>query len=62
MQMLDEDQGQLTPQSMIHAIRNLPFQKLPSQSYIPGLLDGLDVVVDRARALMATKPTVPAAE
>jgi predicted glycosyltransferase len=62
VQMLDEDQGQLTPQSMIHAIRNLPFQKLPSQSYIPGLLDGLDVVVERARALMATKPTVPAAE
>lgn len=56
VQMLDEDCGELTPQFMIRAIRNLPTQNLPSQSYIPELLDGLDRVIERSHALMAKAP------
>lgn len=50
--MLDEWRDGLTPQSMIAAIKNLPKQNKPSKAGADGLLDGLDVVVDRANALM----------
>ena len=56
VQMLDEDCAELTPQFMIRAIRNLPTQNLPSQSFIPELLDGLDRVIERSQALMAKAP------
>jgi hypothetical protein len=50
--MLDETRDGMTPQAMIAAIRALPDQPPPSKAGADGLLDGLDVVVDRARALM----------
>ncbi len=50
---LDEFRDGLTPQSMIAAIRGLPSQQRPSQAGADGLLDGLDVVIDRARRLMS---------
>ncbi|MEP2030693.1 MAG: hypothetical protein ABJI96_18515 [Paracoccaceae bacterium] len=57
VQMLDEDCGELTPAAMISAIRALPSQNLPSQSISAGLLDGLEKVIERSQALMATVPT-----
>lgn len=50
--MLDEWRDGLTPDAMIAAIRNLPNQNKPSEAGADGLLDGLDVVVERARGLM----------
>jgi predicted glycosyltransferase len=52
VRMLDETRDGMTPQAMVAAIRNLPSQGKPSDSGANGLLDGLDVVVARARALM----------
>ncbi|NNE53969.1 MAG: hypothetical protein HKN30_16405 [Sulfitobacter sp.] len=52
VRMLDEKRDGMTPEAMIKAIRNLPQQGKPSEAGANGLLDGLDVVVDRARALM----------
>jgi predicted glycosyltransferase len=60
VQMLDEDKGELTTDCMIRAIRNLPFQQLPSASFTPGLLDGLDRAVERSQVLMAGVPTAAA--
>jgi len=39
--------------AMIEAIRNLPTQKPPSASRYDGLLDGLDCIKGRVRALLA---------
>lgn len=58
---LDEFRDGLTAESMIAAIRGLPHQQRPSEAGADGLLDGLDVVIDRARALMNT-PLENAAE
>ena len=52
---LDQFRDGLTPHSMIAAIRMLPAQRRPSQSGADGLLDGLDVVIDRAGRLMAQR-------
>ena len=52
VQMLDETRDGMTPEAMIKAIRRLPSQRKPSQAGADGLLDGLDVVVERGRALM----------
>lgn len=52
VRMLDEDRDGMTTQAMIDAIRALPSQPKPSQAGADGLLDGLDVVVRRARDLM----------
>jgi predicted glycosyltransferase len=52
VRMLDETRDGMTTQAMITAIRNLPHQGKPSDAGANGLLDGLDVVVRRARALM----------
>ncbi|SFD55469.1 Predicted glycosyl transferase [Sulfitobacter brevis] len=52
VRMLDENRDGMTPQAMIKAIRNLPHQGKPSEAGADGLLDGLDVVVARARVLM----------
>ena len=49
---LDEFRDGLTPQAMIAAIRALPHQNRPSQAGADGLLDGLDVVIERAKGLM----------
>ncbi len=53
VRMLDETRDGMTAASMIAAIRNLPRQGKPSEAGADGLLEGLDVVVARARALMA---------
>ncbi len=52
VRMLDETRDGLTTESMIAAIKALPDQPKPSVAGSDGLLDGLDVVVRRARALM----------
>ena len=49
---LDEFRDGLTAASMISAIRGLPHQQRPSQAGADGLLDGLDVVIERAGILM----------
>ena len=58
---LDEFRDGLTPASMISAICGLPHQHRPSQAGADGLLAGLDVVIERAGALMRSK-LVDAAE
>lgn len=55
VRMLDETRNGMNVTAMIEAIRALPTQNKPSQAGADGLLDGLDVVVDRARALMAAR-------
>ena len=52
VRMLDEFRDGMTTESMIAAIRALPDQPKPSAAGANGLLDGLDVVVERARMLM----------
>ncbi|MGB3245913.1 MAG: glycosyltransferase [Sulfitobacter sp.] len=52
VRMLEESRDGMTAQSMIDAIRKLPTQNKPSNAGADGLLDGLDVVITRARALM----------
>lgn len=52
VRMLDETRDGMDAQAMIAAIRALPLQNKPSQAGADGLLDGLDVVVARADALM----------
>ena len=52
IRMLDETRDGMTPQAMIKAIRGLPQQNKPSKVGADGLLDGLDIVVQRATALM----------
>ncbi len=62
VRMLEETRDGMTPQSMIAAIRNLPQQGKPSDAGSDGLLDGLDVVVARARALMGQDAELDAAQ
>jgi len=52
VRMLDENRDGMTTQAMIKAIRALPSLPKPSEAGADGLLDGLDVVVERGRALM----------
>lgn len=52
VRMLDESRDGLTTDAMIKAIKALPDQPQPSAAGADGLLDGLDVVVKRGRALM----------
>ncbi|UWR24242.1 glycosyltransferase family protein [Sulfitobacter sp. S190] len=52
VRMLDDTRDGSGTQAMIEAIRGLPDQRKPSQAGADGLLDGLDVVVRRGRALM----------
>ncbi len=53
VRMLDETRDGMTPASMIKAIRALPSQNKPSEAGAEGLLDGLNMVVARATALMS---------
>mgnify|MGYP001047856765 CR=1 FL=1 len=53
IRMLDETRDGMTPEAMITAIRNLPDQPLPSQAITGGLLDGLEYVTRRVKALLA---------
>ena len=52
VRMLDEFRDGLSTEAMIAAIRRLPDQPRPSEAGADGLLDGLDVVIERARLLM----------
>ena len=52
VRMLDETRDGMTTDAMIAAIRNLPNQGKPSEAGANGLLDGLDVVKQRAQYLM----------
>ncbi len=51
--MLDEKRDGLTADAMIAAIAALPHQRPPSAAFVDGLLDGLDTVNARVRALLA---------
>jgi hypothetical protein len=51
--MLDDTRDGMTAEAMVSAIRALPDQKKPSEAGADGLLDGLEVVVARAKELMA---------
>ncbi len=52
VKMLDNDQEADPVAAMIDAIRNLPDQKRPSAGRYDGLLDGLECIVSRARAML----------
>ncbi|APX13596.1 hypothetical protein BWR18_00430 [Tateyamaria omphalii] len=58
---LDRFREGLTTTAMVDAIRALPSQKRPSEAGADGLLDGLEVVIARAQALMQ-QPLNDAAE
>lgn len=55
VRMLDDGRDGMTVEAMIKAIRALPSQQKPSDAGADGLLDGLEVVVERGRALMDQK-------
>lgn len=55
VRMLDEKRDGMTVASMIAAIRGLQNQQTPSAAGAADLLGGLDVVIRRANALMASK-------
>ncbi|CUH51242.1 glycosyltransferase family protein [Shimia marina] len=52
VRMLDETRDGFTPEAMIAAIRALPDQPKPSHAFVPGLLNGLDVVSERTLAML----------
>ena len=60
--MLDETRDGLTANAMIRAIRGLADQPPPSDAFQAGLLDGLDRVNDRVRALLSDRSSFAAAE
>ncbi len=62
VRMLDEKRDGLTTHAMINAIRGLPEQRKPSQAGADGLLDGLDVVIERTRTLLSEPGEELAAE
>ncbi|MEO0390841.1 MAG: hypothetical protein AAF218_07860 [Pseudomonadota bacterium] len=62
VRMLDEARDGATPDAMIAAIRGLPHQNRPSTAGAAALLNGLDVVNERARILMANRDRSVAAE
>jgi predicted glycosyltransferase len=59
VRMLEEQRDGMTPQSMIAAIRTLPSQGKPSEAGADGLLDGLDYVIKRTRALLGPNANKP---
>jgi predicted glycosyltransferase len=54
--MLSDYKEPRTPERMVTALRGLSSQPRPSEVTIPGLLDGLDRVQERLKALMQPKP------
>ncbi len=58
VRVLMEEDGR-APARMAAALRALPSQPEPSRVVVPGLLDGLDTVVDRVRALAPCRDAVP---
>jgi len=57
VRMLSDHDEPRTPERMAQALRNLSSQPRPSEVTIPGLLDGLDRVQQRLKALL--EPTTP---
>jgi predicted glycosyltransferase len=51
-----------TPERMATALRNLSSQPRPSEVVVPGLLDGLDRVQERLKALTEPRTYMPASE
>lgn len=56
VRMFDKPLDAGSVDAMIEAIRNLPNQKPPSAGHYDGLLDGLECIVGRTRALLAQEP------
>ena len=56
LQMFDEKLDGSSVDAIVEAIRNLPRQKPPSAGRYVGLLDGLECVVNRTRALLGQEP------
>lgn len=57
VRMLDPDRDGTSAQVMIDAIRGLATQPPPSAGHYDGLLSGLETIVDRTRALLASRST-----
>ncbi|WP_299348576.1 glycosyltransferase [uncultured Shimia sp.] len=55
VRVLDEYRDGLTVETMSQAIRGLPAQPKPSAAFIPGLMDGLDVVSSRTLELLGLR-------
>ncbi|WP_230532983.1 glycosyltransferase family protein [Microvirga roseola] len=58
--MLSDYKEPRTPERMAEALRRLSSQPRPSEVVIPGLLDGLDRVQERLKALLESAPFKPA--
>ncbi|WP_245626808.1 glycosyltransferase family protein [Aestuariivita boseongensis] len=58
--MLDEERDGLTADAMIAAIAALPDQRPPSAAFVDGLLDGLETVNERVRALLSDRSSCAA--
>ncbi|WP_246215916.1 glycosyltransferase family protein [Microvirga makkahensis] len=56
VRMLSDYKEPRTPERMAQALRNLSFQPRPSEVTIPDLLDGLDRVQERLKALLEPIP------
>lgn len=59
---LNEEDGVRDPARMAAALKALPGQGRPSQAVMPGLLDGLDAIRSRFRAIGGRRPLNEAAE
>jgi predicted glycosyltransferase len=60
--MLSDYTEARTPERMASALRNLSTQPRPSEVTVPGLLDGLDRVQERLKALTQLRAYMPASE
>lgn len=60
VRMLSDYEAPRTPERMAAALRGLSSQPRPSEVVIPGLLDGLDRVQERLKALTETLPAFAA--
>jgi len=60
--MLSDYTEMRTPERMAAALRQLSTQPRPSEVVVPGLLDGLDRVQERLKALTGRRAYIPASE
>jgi len=60
--MLSDYTEARAPERMATALRNLSIQPKPSEVVVPGLLDGLDRVQERLKALTGARTYMPASE
>jgi predicted glycosyltransferase len=58
VRMLSDYKEPRTPERMAAALRSLASQPRPSEVVIPGLLDGLDRVQERLKALVEPRTTI----